>query len=350
MLASTRQTDAHSDLVPGETCLDTADAFNLLGSRVQSDGEADAEVAARIRSAGEAWHRLRPACFACKHVSLPTRFRIFTVSVLSRLLYGSETWGFTRRQQHPVFSLRYLAGLNLDTGINDAVVRRRLRAPPLQELLDRAILRWLGHCARMSSVRIPQQLLTASVPQWSTVGGRGNWLRYRYRITGALRRFGIDDRLAFDAAQHASQWRARLKVGWAPDRREESNVGPDSDNADNESDSASDEPDTPVGKTLYGVKRQGASVVRPAWPQRSTVCRTSQRACRPPQDFVCTHCGYSTPFVEWFAMHCARVHPDLAPDTKSPLSLYLGRRLRAAFTAATLTDANAVAHPRRGVG
>ena len=158
-LAFSRQQQGQPDLVRGETCLDTAEVFNFLGSRVQSDGEAGAEVAARMQSAAEAWHRLHPSCFACKYyVRLPTRSRMFSTSVLSRLLYGCETWGFTKRQLRTMTSwynqhLRYLAGFNLwkmeERGITDSAVRQKLRAPPLQQILDRAVLRWLGHCARM---------------------------------------------------------------------------------------------------------------------------------------------------------------------------------------------------------
>ena len=42
--------------------------------------------------------------------------------------------------------------------------------------------------------------------------------RHRRRITAALRRYGIDDRLFLDAAQDADRWRDRLRRGWQPRR------------------------------------------------------------------------------------------------------------------------------------
>ncbi len=93
-------------------------------------------------------------------------------------------------------------------------------APHFQQLLDRAALRWAGHCARLSSTRLPLQVLMGEVEAWpARAYGRPRARergRHRRRITAALRRYGIDDRLFLDAAQDADRWRDRLRRGWQP--------------------------------------------------------------------------------------------------------------------------------------
>ena len=169
-----------------------------------TDGAGGAEIARRIRSAGEAWSRLRPSCFS-GHLLAPARkFRIFTTFILSRLLYGAELWRASVRELRPMRRfynrcLRAMAGHNLWSmrakHVHDADIRRRLGAPHFQHLLDRAVLRWAGHCARMGSQRLPLQLLMGEVPAWPPLSQEQpharDHHRHRHTILAALRRYGI---------------------------------------------------------------------------------------------------------------------------------------------------------------
>ena len=105
--------------------------------------------------------------------------------------------------------VRRIAGHNLWSmaarHVTDADMRRRTGAPQFQHLLDRAALRWSGHCARMSSTRLPLQLMMGEVPAWPPrpQGEPRAWDRFRlrHRVLAALRRYGVDGVLFLDTAQ-----------------------------------------------------------------------------------------------------------------------------------------------------
>eukprot|EP00663_Eupelagonemidae_sp_cell21sb_P005210 gene5210-biopygen5904 len=156
-------------------CIERVDSFNMLGSTVQANGSYEMEVSHRIRSAGSTWARLRSTCFSSRLLGPRRKFALFSTFVLARLLYGAELWclpagQFRRVRRFYNACLRHLAGHNRWTQrirhVTDAHFRGLLGAPPLEELLDRACLRWAGHCARMSEARLPLQLYSAEVIGW----------------------------------------------------------------------------------------------------------------------------------------------------------------------------------------
>ena len=109
-----------------------------------------AEIAARLRAAGDAWRKLQASCICCKFLNAKAKYRVFECLVLSRLVYGSENWSFTRRQLRPLRKfynrcLRKIAGISYKRQwhehISNADIRLRIGAPNLQELLDRSVLR-----------------------------------------------------------------------------------------------------------------------------------------------------------------------------------------------------------------
>ncbi len=165
--------ERHQDELGPWRCLEHVEQFPLLGSTVRENGAGGAEIAARMRSAGEAWSRLRPTCFSGRLLGPARKYRVFSTFVLSRLLYGAELWRASVQGLRPMRRfynrcIRAMAGHNLwtmaDAHVSDADIRGRMRAPQFQELVDRAVLRWAGHCARMSSSRLPLQLLMGEVP------------------------------------------------------------------------------------------------------------------------------------------------------------------------------------------
>ena len=93
----------------------------------------------------------------------------------------------------------------------------------------------------MATSRLPLQTLSAQVQEWpydrSSTAARYGVHRYTTAVAQALRHFGIDHTVAFDAAQSGAKWRARLRRPWRPGRWK------DPDAATEESDSASEESD-----------------------------------------------------------------------------------------------------------
>ncbi len=242
--------------------IEHVDQFTLVGSTVEADGTGDAEIARRLRSAGEAWSRLRPSCFCTPLLGPARRFRLFSTFVLTRLLHGAEEWRVSTQELRPMRKfynrcLRAMAGHTLWTmqekHVHDADIRQRLRAPHFQQLLDRAALRWTAHCARMSSQRLPLQIMMGEVAAWAPrpQGEPRAWHRFRqrHRVSAALRRYGIDDGLFMEAAQEADRWRDRLRRGW---RLSRADVRDSADSA-----SGSDDGDAPGANPSAAAAGEG---------------------------------------------------------------------------------------------
>ena len=66
-----------------------------LGSLITNDGSMTKEITARIAKAGGVFAAMRRNVFAVKAMSKEVKLRVYSASVLSVLLYGSETWNVT---------------------------------------------------------------------------------------------------------------------------------------------------------------------------------------------------------------------------------------------------------------
>ena len=131
--------------------------------------------------------------------------------------------------------------------------------------------------------------------------------RHRRRITAALRRYGIDDRLFLDAAQDADRWRDRLRRGWQP------RCGAVDGSEASEAESAD-------GGAAGGDPADAAGDL--GWPSWTTVVKSSLRTG---VDLACGHCGYRTGFAAWLDAHVRRMHPGetpaLSPELRRQLLL-----------------------------
>jgi hypothetical protein len=129
--------------------------FIYLGSKISRRGGIDEELTRRKALASDILRRFRRPLWRHRNISNRTKMRIYNASVLSVLLYGSETWplsttqgrrlmGFDNRCQRRVLNIRW------QEHITNEEVRRRTLQPPLPRLLAQRRIRWLGHMLRMS--------------------------------------------------------------------------------------------------------------------------------------------------------------------------------------------------------
>ena len=81
--------------VEGER-LEEVDYFTYLASVIDKQGGTDVDVATRIGKARVAF-KLRKNIWASKEIRTQTKLRIFNSNVKSVLLYGYETWRWTRK-------------------------------------------------------------------------------------------------------------------------------------------------------------------------------------------------------------------------------------------------------------
>jgi hypothetical protein len=91
------------------------------------------------------WHR--------KSVSVKARLRIFRACVLSVLLYWSETWSFTIRQEQRITScynrcLRTIFGRNRGDRLSNETLPDITGRPPVENIIRRNRLSWFEHVNR----------------------------------------------------------------------------------------------------------------------------------------------------------------------------------------------------------
>jgi len=76
--------------------LEEVDSFTFLGSVIDKEGGTDVDVGARIGKARAAFNMPRNI-WKSKEMRTETKLRIFNSNVKSVLLYGSETWRYTKK-------------------------------------------------------------------------------------------------------------------------------------------------------------------------------------------------------------------------------------------------------------
>lgn len=160
---------AHGDafrppIAVGGEHIEWVDAFSYLGSTIASAGSMAAEHARRIQLAAGAFRRLERPVLRQRVISLRARVRLYMVMVTSVLLYGCESWALTRAQldQLEVFHrcrLRMMLGARRARHMSTAAVLERCGVSPIETLVHRKQLRWLGHLARMAPGRVAKRVL-----------------------------------------------------------------------------------------------------------------------------------------------------------------------------------------------
>ncbi len=118
VLKGQKVTDVDIDINIRNQKIETADSFTYLGCTITKDQSQDTEVSTRLLKAARAFNMLHHAICHRKSVSIAGRLRILRACILLVLLYGSETWSLTIRQEQRIITLynrclRTIIGLNL---------------------------------------------------------------------------------------------------------------------------------------------------------------------------------------------------------------------------------------------
>ena len=104
-----------------------------------------------------------------KHIPLKSRGAVYAACVRSVLLYGSETWSITRRQEQLLTScdrrfLRYMTGVRMTDRISNQQVANRCGQPQLLDVIRERRLSWYGHVRRRGEGEILADILDIEVP------------------------------------------------------------------------------------------------------------------------------------------------------------------------------------------
>ena len=211
----------------GDCTPDVVKDFTYLGSNISSNLNLDTELNMRIDKASAAMARLTKRVWENTMLTIKTKTQVYQACVLSRLLYGSESWTLYTQQERRLntFHLRFLRriiSISWQDHIPNTEVLARSGTLSVYALLTKRRLRWLGHVTRMHDGRLPKDILYGDLATGSRPTGRPT-LRYKDVLKRDLKAGGIAP-AGFEAlAASRSGWRYTTKsaIKTAEQKREE---------------------------------------------------------------------------------------------------------------------------------
>ncbi|KAJ4447787.1 hypothetical protein ANN_09795 [Periplaneta americana] len=149
------------------------------------------------------------------------KVRIYKTVILPVVLYGSETWTLTLREEHKlrVFEnkmLRKIFGAERDEvtaewrKLHNTDLHALYSSPDIIRNIKSRRLRWVGHVARMSKSRNVYRVLVGRPEGKRPLGRRRR--RWEDNIKMDLREVGYDDRGWINLAEDRDQWRAYVRA------------------------------------------------------------------------------------------------------------------------------------------
>lgn len=185
------------------------EAFTYLGSKITECGKSTEEIKCRIGKAGAAFGSLNKIMRA-RNINLRTKMGIYNATVLSILLYGSETWTLTKVNSNKLDAfhhkcLRKILGISYRDRITNRDILNRTQQQEISEIIRNRRLRWFGHVVRMRDERFPKKVLS-----WEPTVKRGPGRpRYTWKqnVTKDLRDLGTNWSEAMVEARDRDAWR-----------------------------------------------------------------------------------------------------------------------------------------------
>jgi len=92
-----RLTSTPPVVMAGETALPVVQRFCYLGSMLSSDANIDEDISSRIAKASYSFGRLARRLLDDHGIRLDKKVAVYKASILTSLLFGSETWVLYRR-------------------------------------------------------------------------------------------------------------------------------------------------------------------------------------------------------------------------------------------------------------
>ncbi len=166
----------------GDHTLEVVEDFTYLGS-ISSNLSLDNELNTRIGKASIAMARLTKRVWNNSMLTTNTKMKVYQASVLSTLLYGSETWTMYTWQERRLNSfhlrcLRRILGITWQGHVPNTEVLAQAKTFSMHALLSQRRLRWLGHVCRMQDGRIPKVIMYGELASGTRPTGRPA-LRYK---------------------------------------------------------------------------------------------------------------------------------------------------------------------------
>ena len=184
--------------------------FKYLGSLIANDGTMTREISERIAKAGGVFARMRRNVFAVRAMAKNVKMRVYAASVLSVLLYGSETWNITTADLKRLESfhnrcLRCMFGISRLTHFTNFDLRKLTGQQSIGAMIMNNRLRWLGHVVRMSDERMPKRMMFGKLQTVRPQGGAKQ--RWKDCVLADVRFMGLERGWTEVAAQR-DKWHA----------------------------------------------------------------------------------------------------------------------------------------------
>ena len=192
--------------------------FKYLGSKLARNCKDEADVDARMKSAGAAFGSLRKCLFSRGDIQNQVKRTVYVSVVLSILLYGSECWCLTevlynRLRRFDRQCVREMCRVSLKHTfthrVSDAKLRSELGLQIIDMYITRRQLGWAGHVARMPFSRLPRKFLSSWVRADRPVGAPS--FTYARGLHKALAKVGIDRAEWHEKAQDRESWCEAIK-------------------------------------------------------------------------------------------------------------------------------------------
>ena len=191
----TQDTLFSPDISIDGTHLEVVDSFTFLGSTISSSLSLETEISTRIGKTTATMDKLNKRMWNNSLLAENTKLQVHHACVLSTLLYGSESWTTYAKQEKRLNSyhlccLRRLLNIRWQDRVT-AEVLQRASLPSLFALLNKWLLRWLGHVHRMAAGRIPKDMLYGELCEGARPSRRP-LLRYKDACKRDMKQAGID--------------------------------------------------------------------------------------------------------------------------------------------------------------
>lgn len=168
---------------------------------------------------------MRRNVFAVRAMARSVKLRVYAASVLSVLLYGSETWNLTavdtkRLESFHNRCLRCMFGISRLTHFTNFDLRKLTGQRTIESMIMTNRLRWLGHVMRMPEERMPKKMIFGQLQTARPAGGTRQ--RWKDCVQHDLRAMGLEDGWSI-LAQQRDKWHAATEKAiskWEAERNE----------------------------------------------------------------------------------------------------------------------------------
>jgi len=147
--------DRVEETCDGETLggqIEVVQEFCYLGDVLDCEAGVERAVRARVSAAWREW-RVLASVLTDKRIPLRTRASVYEGCIRSVMLYGSETWALTQKDEDIMRKcdrrmLRYMTGVKWQDGVSSEEVAERCGLEDIQERIRQGRLQWFGHVRR----------------------------------------------------------------------------------------------------------------------------------------------------------------------------------------------------------